>query len=44
MACQGGEGRDKNNMSVINGPRMILVQPDFRSEKLKLSAKCWARW
>lgn len=44
MACQGGERRDKNNMSVINGPRMILVQPDSRSEKVELSEKCRARW
>lgn len=36
MACQGGEGRDKNNVSVINGPRTILVQPDSRSEKATL--------
>lgn len=35
MECQGGERRYKN-MSVINGPRMILVQPDTRSEKVKL--------
>lgn len=44
MECQGGERRDKNNMTVINGPRMILVQPDSRSEKVKLSEKCQARW